>query len=51
MQNAAGHLRTVDAAMGDGVVQCLHGEAGLHPGVDRVADDPIRVHVLDRAKV
>ncbi len=39
------------AAVGDGHLECVHGDAGLHPGVDRVADDLVREHVLDRAEV
>ena len=38
-------------APGDGVVQRGDREAGLHPGVDGVAHDPVGVHVLDRAQV
>ena len=49
--DAAGHAGAVDAASRDGVVQRGDGEAGLHPGVDGVADDPVRVAVLDRAEV
>jgi hypothetical protein len=35
----------------DGVAQRAHGQLGLHPRVDRVADDPVGVDVLDRAEV
>ena len=47
MQHAAGDVATP----GDRVAQGVHGDAGLHPRVDRIADDPVGEHVLDRAKV
>lgn len=47
MKNAAWHL----TATGDGVVEGVYGEMRLHPTVDRVTNDPLRVHVLDGAEV
>lgn len=47
----------MDHASGDvtahlnGVLEGLDGQPGLHPRVDRVPHDPVRVHVLDRAEV
>lgn len=35
----------------DCIPQGGHGQRGLHPGVDRVADDSVRVQVLDCAEV
>ena len=29
----------------------VNGQARLHPGVDRVADDLVREHVLDRTQI
>lgn len=47
MQNAPGGLLT----SGNGVVQGRHGEAGLHPRVDVVTDDPPAEDVLDRIEI
>src|SRR5699024_2167344 len=47
VQDASDHV----APPGDGAVQGGHGQAGLHPGVDRIPNDPARVDVLDRAQV
>jgi hypothetical protein len=47
VQNAAGQL----IPPGGGVVQCGHGQAGFHPRVDGVPDDPVGPSVLDRAQV
>ncbi len=42
----------VDVTAADGsVVERGDGEAGLHPSVDGVADDPVREQVLDGAPV
>ncbi len=38
-------------AVGGSVVERGDGEAGLHPSVDGVADDPVREQVLDGAPV
>src|SRR5665647_400095 len=38
-------------AAGHRGVQGVHGELGLHPVADRVPDDPVGEHVLDRAAV
>ena len=47
VDHTAGHVR----APGDGVAERSHSEPGLHPRVDRVADDPVGVDVLKRADV
>ena len=47
MQDAPGHV----AAAGNRVVERRNRKAGLHPVIDRVANDPVRVHVLDSAQV
>ena len=39
------------AASGDRVVEGGDGDPRLHPVVDRVADDPVREDVLDRAEI
>jgi Transposase, Mutator family len=45
------HGRPDGTAQRDRVGQCGHREAGFHPLVDGVADDPVRVHVFDREQV
>ena len=45
------HDRPDRRADGHGVTQRRDGQRRGHPGVDRVADDPVGVHVLDRAEV
>ena len=47
MQDAAGHL----TAAGGGHLDGRNDEAGLHPGVDGPAHDPIRPEVFDGAQV
>lgn len=47
VDDAAGH---VTAHQGS-VLECSDGQARLHPRVDRVSDDPVAEHVLDRANV
>ncbi|MBH0116134.1 hypothetical protein I6E52_04675 [Salinibacterium sp. NG253] len=32
----------------DGILQRVNDQLRLHPGVDRVADDPVREHAFDR---
>lgn len=39
------------ASLRHSIIQCGHRQRGLHPGVDRVADDPVRPGVLDRAEM
>jgi hypothetical protein len=39
------------AARGHGTVDGVNRDAGLHPLVDAVSDDPIRVDAFDRAQV
>ncbi len=48
VKDAAGHVYT---AAGDGHLDRSDDEAGLHARVDRIADDPVREQVLDRAAV
>ena len=43
MQDASGDV----TAAGNSVAQCVDCDAGLHPGIDRIADDAVREHVLD----
>ncbi|GIZ95769.1 hypothetical protein TTY48_03810 [Tsukamurella sp. TY48] len=38
-------------APGHGAVDGVDRDAGLHPFVDRVSDDPIRIDVFDRAQI
>ena len=47
MDNATGH---VTAPRGR-IDQCVHREAGLHPGIHGVAHDPPAERVLDRAEI
>ena len=47
VKDAAGDV----ASPGDRVVERGDSQSGLHPLVDRVADDPVGEHVLDRADV
>src|SRR4051812_47784272 len=42
---------TVPAPQGDGVGEGVDGELAGHPLTHRVADDPVRAGVLDRAEV
>lgn len=35
----------------NGLVECCNSESGLHSTVDGVADDPVRVRVLDGAEI
>ena len=39
------------ASVGHCHLERVDGDPGLHPRVDRVADDPVGEHVLDRAQV
>ena len=39
------------ASVGHCHLERVDGDAGLHPGVDRVAHDPVGEHVLDRTQV
>lgn len=32
-------------------IECVNSQPSPHPGIDRVAHDPVRAHVLDRAEV
>jgi hypothetical protein len=48
VENAAGDVTAASHCVVDGR---RHGQAGLHPLVDRIADDPIRTGVLDGAEV
>src|SRR5699024_12691899 len=50
MDDAPGHYRW-SAPTSDRVLEGGHGQARLHPGVDRIADDPTRAGVLERAQV
>ena len=43
--------RAIDLALPDCVAGRCDGQGRFHPGVDRVADDLVRPHVLDRAEV
>jgi hypothetical protein len=45
------HDRRSGRADGDGVTQGGHRQRDLHPRVQGVADDSVRVHVLDGAEV
>ena len=47
MDDAAGDV----TAHLEGVLEGLDGQAGLHPGIDRVPHDPIGEGVFDRAGV
>ena len=47
MEHAAGAVTTP----GDGVVQCVDCDRGFHPRVDRITDDTVGEHVLDRTNV
>lgn len=51
MDDAAGDLISGRGPAGDGGVEGVDRESGFHSRVDGVADDPVRVHVLDRAQV
>jgi hypothetical protein len=48
---APGGVDPAGSPVGDGVAQGRHGQAGLHPRVDRVADDPVGVGVLNRTEI
>ena len=48
---AVNHTTGDISAHRDGVAQRVHGQAGLHPRVDRVPDDLVREHVFDRAEI
>ena len=39
------------ATTGHSVIERRHSQAGLHPGIDGVPDDPVAVDVFDRAEV
>jgi len=51
VHDAASDVSTLGGAPRDGVVERRDRESGLHPRVDRVADDPVGVDVLERAQV
>src|SRR5690606_26760280 len=48
VEDAAGHI---GAAASHGLVERRNSEAGLHAGVDGVANDPVRPNVFDGADV
>ena len=41
VNNAAGDITTVRLASGYGVVERCHGQSGLHPVTEGIADDPV----------
>jgi hypothetical protein len=51
VQPAPGPPEPFDTTPSDGVVHGVDGNLGLHPVTDRVAHDPVRPHVFDRARV
>ena len=51
VQDRPGDHRTISAAPREGIVERRDRERGFHARVDAVTDDPVGVHVLDRAQV